>query len=238
MSEKVAREDRRSELTEVRFEKKGSIAAIAPKDMRDALDFAKAMSSSGDMMPKHLQGNEGACLAVAMDSWNWGMNPFAVAKESFKVGAVIAYQAKVLAAVVNANAAIEGRLNYEFTGDVKKGTRACRCFAKDRADGQVRDYVTPELNEIKIKNSPLWKNDPDQQLSYYAARAFARRHYQDVLMGIVSVDEARETDAAKPIDITPPAEDPELTAALSPVGPSDSVEDAEEIEAETEEADQ
>jgi hypothetical protein len=46
-----------------------------------------------------------------------------------------------------------------------------------------------------VKNSPLWKGDVDQQLFYYSVRAFARRHFPDVMMGIYTVDELIDAGA-------------------------------------------
>jgi hypothetical protein len=45
---------------------------------------------------------------------------------------------------------------------------------------------------IEAQNSPLWKNDPDQQLFYYSSRAFCRRHFPDVLLGVYSRDELED----------------------------------------------
>src|SRR5690606_11704129 len=57
------------------------------------------------------------------------------------------------------------------------------------------------------KNSPLWKNDPDQQHSYYSLRAGARRHCPEVILGMFDVDELRQTidhrdDEAQPSVMT------------------------------------
>jgi hypothetical protein len=36
-------------------------------------------------------------------------------------------------------------------------------------DGSVRTYTSPMIKDIKVKNSPLWTADPDQQLFYFAS---------------------------------------------------------------------
>jgi len=51
-----------------------------------------------------------------------------------------------------------------------------------------------------VKNSPLWKSDPDQQLGYYSARSWARRHFPELLLGVYTQEEMA---AAPPRDITP-----------------------------------
>jgi hypothetical protein len=65
------------------------------------------------------------------------------------------------------------------------------------------EYRSPPLGKINPKNSPLWKNDPDQQLSYFAGRSLCRRHFPDVLQGIY---DREELEGAEPLkDITPKA---------------------------------
>lgn len=69
---------------------------------------------------------------------------------------------------------------------------------------------SPPLGQITVKNSPLWKTDPDQQLAYYTGRSWARRYAPEMLLGIYDVDEL-EGVAIGPTrarDVTPGAETP------------------------------
>jgi hypothetical protein len=60
-----------------------------------------------------------------------------------------------------------------------------------RLKGARRDQTitSNQIGQIKTKNSPLWQSEPDQQLSYYGSRLWARRHAPHILMGIYSQDE-------------------------------------------------
>jgi hypothetical protein len=43
---------------------------------------------------------------------------------------------------------------------------------------------TGKMKTITTRNSPLWKQQPKQQLGYFATRAWAHLHCFDVLMGV------------------------------------------------------
>jgi hypothetical protein len=128
------------------------------------------------------------------------MNPFAVASKSYQVNGAIAYEAQLIAAVVNSRSGIKGRLRYKFEGE----GNGLICTVTGTLDGDECEYTTPPIGSITTKNSPLWKSDPQQQLGYFAARSWARRHCPEVILGVYDRDEAeqfRGPDNAK--DVTP-----------------------------------
>jgi len=191
-------------------------------NLGDAIRFGDVMSKAGEMLPDHLRGKPALCMAVTMRAVQWGFDPFALAAETFqaKSGGVIGYQAKVFAAALHNCAGIT--LQYEFEGEVeildkpvtsargnqiaaRTATGSRRCIASAKVDGQVLTYETPTLDQITIKNSPLWHNDPDQQLAYYAARGWTRRHRPSVIMGAYSADEVQDMPASAIKDVTPPS---------------------------------
>lgn len=159
--------------------------------MGQALEVAKLMSLSGCAVPPHLRENPGACLAIAIQSYEWSINPFALANKSYSVSDRLAYEAALYSAVVQRRAPIKGRIKYDYAGDGV--TRTCTVSA-ELADGSGSvSYTSPKFSTIQPKNSPLWKNDPDQQMAYYSVRAFARRHFSDTMMGIATVDELMDS---------------------------------------------
>jgi hypothetical protein len=155
------------------------------------------MAASGSAVPKHLRGQPGACLGILDDAIRFNVNPYALARESYFVNDILAYQARVFMAIVNAHAPLKTRPDIKWEGDGQN--RRCIVTGIFR-DGAVREYKSPRFADIQPKNSPLWKTDPDQQLSYYSLRAFARRWCPEVVMGIYDTEEIR--DAAM-TDITP-----------------------------------
>jgi hypothetical protein len=160
-------------------------------DFGQLMEFSKIMAASGIGVPKHLRGNVGACMRIAMQAIEWRMSPYAVADKSYFVNDKIAYEAQLFQAVILQRAPIKGRIKVEYTGLGSK--RACRVWAVlNDGSEEIVEYQSPEFGAINPKNSPLWKNDPDQQLFYFSVRSLARRHFPDVVMGIYTKDELED----------------------------------------------
>lgn len=178
----------------------GTGSKIAPQNLGEVVKFAEVMCRADIALPKHLRGNAGACMAVAMQALEWQMSPFAVASKSYEVGGRIAYEAQLIAAVVNTRSGIKGRLKYRYDGEGNSLT----CTVTGTLDGEECVYTSPTVGSITTKNSPLWKSDPQQQLGYFAARSWARRHCPEVILGVYDreeVEDFRGPDKAK--NITP-----------------------------------
>lgn len=174
-------------------------SSIAPQNLGEVVRFAEVMCRADIALPKHLRGNAGACMAVALQALQWEMNPFAVASKSYSVNGIIAYEAQLIAAVVNTRSGIKGRLKYEYFDEGE----AMWCRVSGTLDDEVCTYDSPPVSAITPKNSPLWKTDQRQQLGYYSARSWARRHCPEVLLGIYDRDEASSIGPENARDVTP-----------------------------------
>lgn len=196
-------------LSDVKGVKVGGVALV-PTSVGEIMQFATMMSQSKKMVRKHFRGEPEACLALCMQAFRWGMDPFMVANASYEVSDQIAYEAKLLAAVIIQNAPIVGRPVYSYTGEGQ--SRRCTVEVVT-TDGQRLSLETPAKGTIKPQNSPLWISDPDQQLSYYAIRALARRYFPDILLGCYDLEEAESMADVTPKTVEPPQER-RTTAAL------------------------
>lgn len=165
---------------------------IAPQNLGEIVRFAEVMSKADVALPQHLRGNPGACMAVAMQALEWQMSPFAVASKSYVVKGAVAYEAQLIAAVVNTRSGIQGRLKYRYDGNGDNLT----CTVSGVLDGETYEYTSPTIGSIQTKNSPLWKSDPQQQLGYFAARSWARRYVPEVLLGVYDREEAQSFQGA------------------------------------------
>jgi hypothetical protein len=175
-------------------------AKIAPQNLAEVVKFAEVMCRADIALPQHLRGNAGACMAVALQALEWQMSPFAVASKSYAIGGRIAYEAQLIAAVVNTRSGIKGRLRYSYEGTGNDMT----CTVTGTLDGEEYSYTSPPVGAITPKNSPLWKTDTAQQLGYYSARSWARRYTPEVILGVYDREEAEQfqgPDNAR--DITP-----------------------------------
>jgi hypothetical protein len=174
--------------------------AVTPQTLSDIVEFAKFMCQSNAGIPSYLRNNAPDCAAITMQALKWNFDPFSVAQKSYKVKDVLAYEAQLIAAVVNTRSGIKGRLKYAFEGEGATLT----CTVTGILEGEEYSYTSPPVGSITTKNSPLWKTDPQQQLGYYSARSWARRYTPEVLLGVYDRDEAEEfrgPDKAK--DVTP-----------------------------------
>ncbi|MET3790703.1 recombinase RecT [Aquamicrobium terrae] len=146
------------------------------------------MAVSGSAVPKHLRGQPGACLGIIDDAIRFRTSPYALARKSYFVNDNLAYEAQVIAGVINAFAPLKQRPDIKWEGEGPD--RVCIVIAEFK-DGAVREVKSPKLKDIHPKNSPLWKSDPDQQQSYYTLRSFARRWCPEIILGIYDVEEMR-----------------------------------------------
>ena len=163
-------------------------AMFLPANMGEAMEMATLMAGS-NFVPKHLRQRPGDCLAVIMQASRWGMDPYAVGNKTYFVNDRMAFEAQLVSAVVNASNVLDGRLNYEWEGEGEN--LKCKVSGKVKGDPGIKEREV-YLSKITTRNSPLWKQDPEQQLGYFAGRAWARLHTPEVLMGVYTPDEVRD----------------------------------------------
>lgn len=182
----------------------GGGVTFLPRTMQECLDFATIMSKSDFAIPPKFRGNPGACLAVTIQACRWEADPFGVIQKAYITKAKdgserLAYEAQLVAAVVNTRAPIIGRIRLVYSG--QGATRKVQVIGTFQDDPEPRELTTPEVGKITVKNSPLWVSDPDQQLAYYGQRAWGRRWCPEVLLGIYTPDELQAdelVDAPRP----------------------------------------
>ena len=199
----VTREKRRQELGEMDFSKGSQGGALMqPRNGKELMDMANMMASSGQMVRDFYRGNPGDCAGLIMICQPYGFNPFMTSWKTYKASksadAPVSFEGQLVNAMVNMSAPVKGRLRYTYHGEGP--TRTCTVVGIDRETGEEITYTSPLLKDIPIKNSPLWKADPDQQLGYYSARSWARRHFPELLLGVYTREEIEE---APPRDVTP-----------------------------------
>nr|HEK5340490.1 recombinase RecT [Escherichia coli] len=189
----------------------GTAAAIfSPEGMNQLVRFAELMSQSKATVPKHLEGKPADCLAVTMQAAQWGMNPFAVAQKTHVVNGTLGHEAQLVNAVVSSSSLLATRLNYRWSGDWsnvngktdKSPNLTVTVSAVLKGEAEPRE-LTISMAQAGVRNSPLWEQDPRQQLAYLCTKRWARLHAPDVLLGVYTPDELQETAPRVERDITP-----------------------------------
>ncbi|WGL97375.1 recombinase RecT [Arsenophonus sp. aPb] len=196
------------------------------------MQFAEVMAKGTVTVPNHLKGQVSDCLAITMQSAQWGMNPFAVAQKTHIINGVLGYEAQLVNALVSSSAAINGRFHYEYSESGWEKLTKSKEITKSRGGKEVtfrvRDWSDADehglyirvgavlrgdseitwgeriyLSSVVTRNSPLWSTNPKQQLAYLAVKYWARLYCPEVILGIYTPDELEER-AVK--DITPKKE--------------------------------
>ncbi|HHI0558988.1 RecT family recombinase [Klebsiella quasipneumoniae] len=189
----------------------GTAAAIfSPEGMDRLVRFATLMADSKATVPAHLAGKPADCLAVTMQAAQWGMNPFAVAQKTHVVNGTLGYEAQLVNAVVSSSNLLATRLNYKWDGDWSKvsgktdksPSLTVTVWATLKGESEPRS-LSISMAQAGVRNSPLWEQDPRQQLAYLCVKRWARLHAPDVLLGVYTPDELQEAQPRVERDITP-----------------------------------
>lgn len=175
--------------------------------------IAELMSSGKTTVPQHLRGSKGDCFAIALQSMQWGMNPFAVGQKTHLVNGSLGYEAQLVAAVINNSGLVKDRFHFDWYGPwekvigkfaIKRGDKGeYRVPAWTMADEEgcgVRVWATLKgesdprtlellLAQARTRNSTLWADDPKQQLAYLAQKRWSRLYAPDVILGVYTPDE-------------------------------------------------
>ena len=148
--------------------------------------MAEALANSALSVPKELKGNIGDCLAIVTQAMIWGLNPFAVAQKAHVINGKLGYEAQLVNAVVMQSGAIKGSFRYEYEGD------RCRVGAVLRGENAITWGEWLSAASVQVKNSPLWKVNPKQQMGYLQVKNWTRAYCPGALLGIYTADELED----------------------------------------------
>jgi len=192
------------------------------KKMDQIMRFAEMMSGGKTTVPKHLRGSVGDCMAITMQAMRWRMDPFAVAQKTHLVNGTLGYEAQLVNAVITSSKAVQGRFHYEYIGDwsILSGYKAkkekytrdgqdawrtvktwpdekeqglgVRVGAKIIGEDEITWGETLFLSTVNVRNSPLWVDDPKQQIAYLAVKRWSRLYTPALIMGVYTPDELEE----------------------------------------------
>lgn len=210
---------------ETALARSGLPTALVPSNIEQAIKLADLMCK-GELVPQHLQEKPANCLMVIEQAIRWGMSPFAVAQCTSVIQGKLMYEGKLVAAVVNARGELAERLRYAYDGAGRD--RTCTVTGRLRGEEETRT-VSVTWGLVKSSNK-VWETQPDQQLAYYGARVWARRHLPEVMLGVYSPDEPFEDDDGRsPVqrwldsdDESPKEPNPGASPSAPPAQPSGS----------------
>ena len=195
--------------------------ALMPNGLREAMDLA-TMMARGKLVPAALQNSAADCLLVIEQAMRWRMSPFAVAQEVSVIQGKLMLSGKIVAAAINTSGVIMGRLAYTYSGE--GDDLAVTVHGAIVGEDVSRD-LTVRLRDAKTNNR-MWTVQPEQQLAYFGARAWARRHAPEVMLGVYAPEEM-EPEPQR----SPPREVHQVRTAIEPPARQADVVDQDEIPA-------
>ena len=154
------------------------------------MKIADVMSQGISTVPKHLQGKPSDCLAIVMQAARWGMDPYVVGQKTHVINGTLGYEAQLVSAVLTATGAIRGRFHYEYRDE--KDLMECRVGAVISGEKDITWNEWLCVSEVTIKNSPLWKSNPKQQIGYLQVKYWARAYTPWAILGVYTPDELEE----------------------------------------------
>lgn len=184
---------------------------LIPQTLDQAMRLAEMMAR-GKLVPEHLRNPADALMVVEL-AMRFGMSPFAVAQATSVIQGKLMLEGKLVSAAVHSSGILSGRLTYDFSGE-----GAARRIT---ISGTIRGETKPRSMDVDLKDAKttnqMWTRQVDQQLVYFATRAWARRHVPEVMLGVYSPE---EFDASPPFNGTTLDHTPESTPAAPPPSPA------------------
>lgn len=177
---------------------------ISPTNIEQGLKLAEMMATA-KLLPEHLRNDKGSCLLVLEQASRWGMSPFAVAQCTSVVHGRLCFEGKLVAAALSAMKAIDGRLEYEITGEGQDAkvvvTGTPRGTKKPvSVTGTVKQWRTKGQKKDGSACPNAWDSQPEDMLIYRGTRQWARRYAPEAMLGVYTADEMEDGTV---IDITP-----------------------------------
>lgn len=172
-----------------------STGPLLPNTIGEAVQVAELMAKAR-MIPDHLRGSVADCFLVVNQARLWRMDPFSLAQGTSFIHGKMMYEGKVIAAIVHSLGNLSARLSYEYNGE--GDNRAITVSGTLRGEDKART-VSVKLRDARTTNK-MWTSQPDQQLAYYGARVWARRHVPEVIQGVYAPEDFPEPTMR---DITP-----------------------------------
>jgi hypothetical protein len=170
---------------------------------------SKLMAATGEMVPEHFRGKPERVFLIMDFAERTKMSPFMLMQNMYIVKGKPGMEAKLMIALANRSGLFSTALDFEMFEDPRDGA-GCIASATRASDGKVLKGtpVTWTIVEAEGWHKPRgsqtskWMTMPEQMFKYRAAAFFVRLHCPEVLMGLRTVDELDDIEAANEVTVT------------------------------------
>lgn len=177
---------------------------------------AKVFAAS-TMLPTHYQNNVANCVIGLHLAIRLGADPLLVMQKTYIIHGRPAMEAQLAIGLANSSSAFSSRIHYRMEGE--GDTRQCTAVATMADTGEEVTEIISVSTAKKMgwwaKKDSLWPKATDLMLKYRSAMWLVRTNAPEVLMGLLSKEEAQELDAID-AESTPVSEGLVPLAAQSP----------------------
>lgn len=163
------------------------------QDLQQKYIIANDLANS-DLLPQHFRGNVPNIL-IAMEASNrLGLSPVEVMKHCYIIKGKLAFDSKMIIALVNKSGKFDGPLQYWLD----ENETECVCYAF--INGQ--QYTGPKVTLAMAKANrwgTLWNTLSGLMLRYRAAIFFARLFAPEIIIGLDDLNEQQDINNANSV---------------------------------------
>lgn len=177
----------------------GALAALVPQSLDDAFRLAKALSSAGDMVPKHYQGQPEMTMAAIIRGMEVGLNPMQALSSIAVINGRATLWGDALPALVQ-RAGHHIDVDYEGQGD---GLTAVATLTRSDGKKVVRRFSLADAKRAQLLGKPgPWQAYPQRMIAHRARSWAIRDGAADALMGMQVAEEISDygPDAAREVN--------------------------------------
>ena len=169
----------------------------AKRDLLNTVYTQAKFYAASTIVPAQYQNNPSNCFIAIEMANRIGANPFQVMQSLNVIKGKPSWSSAFIIAAVNQSGRFKTPLNYKMEGDAKKGTLSCIAWAIAKDGTKCESIeVTQEMAKREgwsTKDGSKWKTMPELMIRYRAAAFFGRQYCPDLLLGLMTTEEARDT---------------------------------------------
>lgn len=179
----------------------GVLAALTPQNIEEAFRLATALAASGDMIPRHFQGQPQATMAAIIRGMEIGLAPMQALSSIAVVNGRPMLWGDALPALMQ-RAGHHVDVDYEGSGDSL--TAVATLTRGDTGKTVTRRFGMADAKRAGLlgKQGP-WQQYPQRMIAHRARSWAIRDGAADALMGLLIADDGDHVGPEKARDVTP-----------------------------------
>lgn len=151
--------------------------------------------SQSKLIPEAFRGNLPDCVIILELAQRLGASPLALMQNTYVVHGKPGFSAQFVIAMIN-SCGRYSPLRFKVDGD--GDSKTCVAWAYELRSGEILEGPPVSIKTAKAegwygKNGSKWQTMPDLMLRYRAATFFGRMYAPELMMGMRTVEELRDT---------------------------------------------